>query len=162
MHCIFLPIIFSIFVQYTSVIFIAAGHFSAVHYNQHIALWWRAPFLQKVWMAATETAYQWHAFPKQQKFQMVLPCTETDKHSVPVKTESGMVNDKSIYGQECLTKLRNLRWNMLRLAFWGHVGISCSSRVRLQCCSHREFSVLNIPCAPIISHFKLIVAVPVE
>jgi len=58
--------------------------------NQHIMLWWKWPFLQTVCMAVTDTACQWHAFPPI-KFQVVLPCISTDRHTIAVNTESGMV-----------------------------------------------------------------------
>lgn len=56
-------------------------------------------------------------------------------------------NGKSIYGQVCLTELRNLRLNMPCVGFWEHVGFSCSSHLRLKCCSHREYFLLKASCA---------------
>lgn len=110
--------------------------------NQHIVPWWKWPFLQTVWMAVTDTACRWHAFPPR-KFQMVLPCTSTDRHTIAVNTESDTVKfwvspspsfthkltchfwkSKSTNAEVCLTEWWNLRWSMIYLGFWRHVTLA--------------------------------------
>ena len=116
-------------------------------------------------MAVTDTACWWHAFCPR-KFQMVLPCTSTDRHTIAVNTESDMVKlwispspsfthnltchfwkSKSINAEVCLTEW-NLRWSMPYLGFWRHAAFSCSSYLRLKCCSHRECCVLKSILCP--------------
>jgi len=128
--------------------------------NEHIVLWWKMTIPANGLNGCYRNSMPMTCFSPP-KFQVVLPCTSNDRHTIAVNTESDMVkfwispspsfthnltchfwNSKSLSAKVCLRMKKSEMKHAISCIFrtcW----VYCSSYLRLKCCSHRECCVFK-------------------